>query len=509
MRHTCLAGVGLAAAIGDVQRSVGSDGAPRAQTTPERRPHRNTVGAFGFDPALAADGATNATTAVNASTTIDRLHAVLRSIASPLLSLTRSAPAGTGRGGDGSTHAVSAHFSVARCHAGRVESWLRKRLAHRSPLPRCGCPRRAPTPASDVLAGVDGRRCSVQVTGYRWEKMRASPGWAAYRIEAHSASTAAGPYTTPSWELLGTDSAATPESATAEAHVRLTEVVDRARRALRKGSGGAVGLVDQGRGGHEAGDDEAGGEKGPAPHVRCGGVLGDGVGAHVLLLGERLVFPHHAPHPSRLPRRVVAPRSQPTRPGASAGPSTSRAGSGRGAYHRSVLLSTLGSLGVQRADGTEIELGGVLERQGAVRLGREGRPAGLDRGPGRTAVFGEEGSTSATIRLHNHISRLRKRLGPSTVVTVPRGYRLDTDVVELDWLRFESSSAAASDTRPTPPQQRGCWRRRSPSGKANPSPTSKSGSRPCPRRSAPGTPGASARRTTPPRSSALGDRRAR
>lgn len=59
-------------------------------------------------------------------------------------------------------------------------------------------------------------------------------------------------------------------------------------------------------------------------------------------------------------------------------------------------------------------------------------------------MFGEERSTSATIRLQNHISRLRKRLGASTVVTVPRGYRLDTDVVELDWLRFEGLLAAAS-----------------------------------------------------------------
>ena len=61
-------------------------------------------------------------------------------------------------------------------------------------------------------------------------------------------------------------------------------------------------------------------------------------------------------------------------------------------------------------------------------------------------MFGEEASTNATIRLHNHIWRLRKRLGASAVVTLPRGYRLDTDVVELDWLRFESLLAAAAAT---------------------------------------------------------------
>ena len=115
------------------------------------------------------------------------------------------------------------------------------------------------------------------------------------------------------------------------------------------------------------------------------------------------------------------------------------------AYHLPVLLSTLGSLGVQQGDGTEIELGGVLERRVLSALAvKAGQLASLDALAG--AVFGEEASTNATIRLHDHIWRLRKRLGASAVVTLPRGYRLDTDVVELDWLRFEGLLAAASAT---------------------------------------------------------------
>ena len=58
------------------------------------------------------------------------------------------------------------------------------------------------------------------------------------------------------------------------------------------------------------------------------------------------------------------------------------------------------------------------------------------------AVFGSDASANAQVRLQNHVSRLRKRLGATVVVTHPHGYCLGADC-ELDCTQFEELAAAA------------------------------------------------------------------
>ncbi len=116
---------------------------------------------------------------------------------------------------------------------------------------------------------------------------------------------------------------------------------------------------------------------------------------------------------------------------------------GAGVYRSGVQVGVLGWLRAQGADGGEVELGGPLERRVlAVLVLRAGDVVSLDTLA--DAVFGEQSTTGATIRLQNHVSRLRKRLGAGAVVTVAPGYRLDVDVVELDWCRFEELIGAAT-----------------------------------------------------------------
>ena len=95
-------------------------------------------------------------------------------------------------------------------------------------------------------------------------------------------------------------------------------------------------------------------------------------------------------------------------------------------------------------DGTGVELGGPLERRVLAALAsRPGDVVSLDVLAG--AVFGDDHVDGATIRLQNHVSRLRKRLGGRTIVTAPAGYRLDTLAVAVDWLRFEELVSRAGE----------------------------------------------------------------
>ena len=106
-------------------------------------------------------------------------------------------------------------------------------------------------------------------------------------------------------------------------------------------------------------------------------------------------------------------------------------------------IGSLGWLRVETSDGQEVALGGVLERRVLTTLVlRAGEAVSVDALA--DAVFGEDASTSVTIRLQNHVSRLRKRLGARTIHTVPSGYRLDVDAVELDWRLFEDLVAEAT-----------------------------------------------------------------
>jgi predicted ATPase/DNA-binding SARP family transcriptional activator len=101
-----------------------------------------------------------------------------------------------------------------------------------------------------------------------------------------------------------------------------------------------------------------------------------------------------------------------------------------------VDIAALGWLTVRGADGTDVELGGTLERRLLAALVlRAGRVV-----PGDSlaeAVFGEEVPPNAGVRVQHHVSRLRRRVGAGTVVTAPGGYRLNLERCALDWLHFE------------------------------------------------------------------------
>jgi predicted ATPase/class 3 adenylate cyclase len=107
-----------------------------------------------------------------------------------------------------------------------------------------------------------------------------------------------------------------------------------------------------------------------------------------------------------------------------------------------VHVEVVGWLRVQGADGTEIDLGGALERRVLTALVlRPGRGVPLDALA--EAVFGDEIPTNADVRLRHHVSRLRRRVGSATVLTVPGGYRLNTEACEIDSLRFEKLVSTA------------------------------------------------------------------
>lgn len=128
---------------------------------------------------------------------------------------------------------------------------------------------------------------------------------------------------------------------------------------------------------------------------------------------------------------AFASRSLPRRRAGAAG------GEGSRAYDPGVRIGTLGWVRVEKADGTEVALPGVLESRvlGALAV-RAGEVVSVDALV--DAVFGADAASNASTRLQHHISRLRKRVGSEVVVTVGSGYRLDIGTVEVDWVRFEA-----------------------------------------------------------------------
>ncbi|MGI9030436.1 MAG: BTAD domain-containing putative transcriptional regulator [Ilumatobacteraceae bacterium] len=113
-------------------------------------------------------------------------------------------------------------------------------------------------------------------------------------------------------------------------------------------------------------------------------------------------------------------------------------------------IGALGWLRVRGADGSEVDLGGALERRVLTALVvRAGHVVSLDMLA--EAVFGTAVPANATIRLQNHVSRLRKRLGAGAIDTVAPGYRLEVGAHALDWRHFEQLVIAATDLMPTEP----------------------------------------------------------
>ena len=130
-----------------------------------------------------------------------------------------------------------------------------------------------------------------------------------------------------------------------------------------------------------------------------------------------------------------ATRSQAARKTHCAGPPTRRPSTGQ-PYCCVVRIGAFGSLWAERDDGTEVELGGKLERRVLAAL-VTGAGALLTTDALFEAVFGVDVPASATVRLQNHVSRLRKRLGADVIVTDALGYRIDPDTTQLDWVEFE------------------------------------------------------------------------
>ena len=99
-------------------------------------------------------------------------------------------------------------------------------------------------------------------------------------------------------------------------------------------------------------------------------------------------------------------------------------------------IGVLGSLQVVADDGTVTALGGTLERRVLACLATQ-PDATVALDTLTEAVFDGVAVDGANERLQNHISRLRKRLGATTIVTSGRGYRLSTGSASVDWQRFE------------------------------------------------------------------------
>ena len=87
------------------------------------------------------------------------------------------------------------------------------------------------------------------------------------------------------------------------------------------------------------------------------------------------------------------------------------------------------------ADGSDVELGGELERRVLTALAVRGEGV-VTVDELADAVFGGDVTANAAVRLQNHVSRLRKRLGATAIVTDGSGYRL-ADECDIDWVRFE------------------------------------------------------------------------
>ena len=145
-----------------------------------------------------------------------------------------------------------------------------------------------------------------------------------------------------------------------------------------------------------------------------------------------------------------ATRSQAARKTHCAVPPTRRPSTGQ-PYYCVVRIGAFGSLWAERDDGTEVELGGTLERRVLAAL-VTGAGALLTTDALFEAVFGVDVPASATVRLQNHVSRLRKRLGADVIVTEALGYRINPDATQLDWVEFERlvrEATAISESDPS------------------------------------------------------------
>ena len=134
-------------------------------------------------------------------------------------------------------------------------------------------------------------------------------------------------------------------------------------------------------------------------------------------------------------RNSLASRSQAVRMARQGRTPTRRASTAK-PYYRLVRIGAFGSLWAERDDGTEVELGGRLERRVLAAL-LTGAGALVTTDALFEAVFGGDVPAGATVRLQNHVSRLRKRLGAKVIITEALGYRIDPDTTELDWVEFE------------------------------------------------------------------------
>ena len=99
-------------------------------------------------------------------------------------------------------------------------------------------------------------------------------------------------------------------------------------------------------------------------------------------------------------------------------------------------FSLLGTLDVLDEHGDAVELGGRQPRTMlAALVVAEGRPVGAERLI--DDIWDGTPPASAAGTVQSYVSRLRKRLGATTLVLDDAGYRLDVDPDDLDHLRFE------------------------------------------------------------------------
>ena len=101
-----------------------------------------------------------------------------------------------------------------------------------------------------------------------------------------------------------------------------------------------------------------------------------------------------------------------------------------------MLIGVLGPVRVSDLGGVDVALGGRLERRVLSALAAAGgAPAEFEALV--DAVFQGAAVDGAVLRLQNHVSRLRRRLGRAIIARDGSSYRLDLGQVEVDWLDFD------------------------------------------------------------------------
>src|SRR6266542_716426 len=114
---------------------------------------------------------------------------------------------------------------------------------------------------------------------------------------------------------------------------------------------------------------------------------------------------------------------------------------GNGATFGGMEFRVLGPLEVSN-DGRPIEVGGSKRRAVlALLVLHANEVVGSDRLIDE--IWGENPPRNAAASLHNHVSRLRKSLGPDVVATKPWGYVLRTEPDSIDLGRFRRLVAEA------------------------------------------------------------------